>query len=140
MPPNTTTDYDYLNPTLVQSDIEDWRPDASGSKKSVNVDTWRSLTYPWPGAADFAQRAETQWYTYWMQNFPGRGSAIRHGTRWMTNWWAFVGDWDAANRSSLGLYGLTQASALGSGLRFPYDPPPKLTTPFETSPPRVRKH
>ncbi len=140
MPPNTTTDYDYLNPTLVSSDIEDWRPDASGSKKSVNVSTWGSLTYPWPGAADFEQRAETQWYVYWMQNFPGRSNQIRRGTNWMTNWWAFTGDWDAAIRSGLGLYGASQAAAMGSGGTFRFDSPSEaFSASPEKSPKRLHK-
>ena len=134
MPPNTTTNYDYLNQTSVSSDIEDWQPDGSGLKKSVNVNTWGSLTYPWPGAADFAQRVETQWYVYWMQNFPGRGNQIRHGANWMTNWWAFLGDWDAAIRSGLGLYGASQAAAAGSGNAFRYDASTeRFTTPFAMS-------
>lgn len=123
MPPNTTTNYDYLNPVSVPSDIEDWRPDASGSKKPVNVNTWGSLTYPWPGAPDFGQRVETQWYVYWMQNLPGRANEIRHGANWLTNWWAFVGDWDAAITSGLGLYGASQASAARPASQYPYDAP-----------------
>jgi hypothetical protein len=102
------------------SDIEDWRPDNAGQKKPVNVDTWGSLTYPWPGEGDFGQRVESQWYTYWFQNFPGRGNRIPHGASWMTNWWAFAGNWDAAITSGLGLYGPTQAAARGAGVAFPY--------------------
>jgi Bacterial Ig-like domain (group 2) len=105
MPPNTTTNYDYLNTTAVQSDIEDWRPDGSGTRKAVNVNTWGQLTYPWPGAAEFGQRVEAQWYAFWMQNMPGLDNGIPRGAGVMTNWWAFVGDWDAAIRARTGLSG-----------------------------------
>jgi len=124
MPPNTTGNYDYLNQSLVASDIEDWRPDGSGLKKLVNVDTWGKLTYPWPGETEFGQRVETQWYVYWFQNFPGRDNRIPHGSRWMTNWWAFVGDWDAAITSGLGLHASTQAAVQGSGISYLYAAPP----------------
>ena len=120
MPPNTTANYDYLNATLVPSDIEDWRPDNAGQRKAINVDTWGTLTYPWPGYADFDGRVETQWYTYWFQNFPGRGNRVPYGANWMTNWWAFVADWDAAINSGLGLFGPTQAAARGSGTPFAF--------------------
>jgi hypothetical protein len=115
MPPNTTVDYDYLNPTLVNSDIEDWTPNASGLTKPANMNTWGGLTYPWPGASDFPQRVESQWYTYWFQNFPGRGNQIRRGSDWLTNWWAFFGDWDAAITSGLRLSGSTPAATVGTG-------------------------
>lgn len=114
MPPNTTVGYDYLNTTPVSSDIQDWRPDNTGAKTQVNASTWGNLVYPWPGETNFAQRVESQWYTYWFQNFPGRGNQIRHGGNWMTNWWAFVADWDAALRSGLGLYGSSPAAQTGS--------------------------
>jgi hypothetical protein len=103
MPPNTIGNYDYLNATSVSSDIEDWRPDGTGAKKLVNVDTWGRLMYPWPGAAEFGQRVEAQWYVYWMQNMPGLGNTIPRGTGVMTNWWWFFGDWDAAVRAGPGL-------------------------------------
>lgn len=114
-PPNAASDYDYGDPRMVASDIEDWRPDNSGQKTQVNVDTWGKLVYPWPGEADFGQRVESQWYTYWFQNMPGRGNRITHGSNWMTNWWAFVADWDAAFTSGLGLYGGSPAASQGPG-------------------------
>lgn len=115
MPPNTIRDYDYLNSALISSDIEDWRPDNSGKRKLVNVDTWGMLRFPWPGEQDFSQRVESQWYIYWMQHFPGVGNRIPHGGRWMTNWWAFVADWDAALASGLGLHGPATAAIRGDG-------------------------
>ena len=123
-PPNARQDYDYLNPAPVASDIEDWRPDNTGQKTSVNMDTWGRITYRWPGESDFHQRVESQWYTYWFQNFPGRGNRIPHGTRWMTNWWAFVGDWDAAIKSGLGLHAGAPAANVGAGHSYSHRAPP----------------
>jgi hypothetical protein len=128
MPPNTTNNYDYLNPTLVPSDIEDWRPDGAGSKTSVNVNTWGNLVFPWPGGSGFSQRTESQWYIYWMQNHPGRGNRIPHGSSWMTNWWAFFGNWDAAISSGLGLYGSQPAATRGPG--GPSRGPRSMSAPF----------
>jgi hypothetical protein len=104
MPPNTTVHYDYENPTLVWSDIEDWIPDNSGTKTQVNVNTWGDIDYAWPGPADFDQRVESQWYTYWWQNMPGRDNAIVWAAYQATNWWAFTGDWDGSMAAGLGLY------------------------------------
>lgn len=122
MPPNTTQGYDYLNPTRVDSDIEDWRPDNTGAKKAVNVNTWGGMTYPWPDEPEFGQRVESQWYTYWFQSFPGRGNQIPHGSGWLTNWWAFVADWDAAVTSGLGLYASVPAAQNGTGRPYPFAP------------------
>ena len=100
MPPNTTTDYDYENPTVVQSDIADWKP-GGGQTSPVSANTWGSVPYAWPmsrapGESAVWQRVESQWYMYWMQSMPGRGNAIPFGSGTMTNWWWFTGDWDAA--------------------------------------------
>lgn len=100
MPPNTTADYDYENPAPVSSDIEDWTPAGTGAKKLVSQDTWGSLPYAWPGDPDPPQKTESQWYIYWMQNMPGYGNAIPHGTDGMTNWWDFTGDWDNSVRAA----------------------------------------
>lgn len=110
MPPNTTKHYDYTGTrTLVKSDIEDWTPDSSGTKKLVNVDTYGNLTYPWPdpNPAEIPQRVESQWYIYWMQSMPGYKNQIRYGNRSMTNWWVFTADWDAAISSEMGLVAQT---------------------------------
>jgi hypothetical protein len=120
MPPNTTVNYGYHETSVVQSDIEDWTPANTGQKTAVSRSTWYNLTYPWPGATSFGQREETQWYVYWFQNFPGRGNRIPRGSAWMTNWWAFVGDWDGAIRSGLGLYSGTPAANVGAGEVYPF--------------------
>lgn len=108
MGPNTNVNYDVLNTTLVASDIEDWRPDGAGQKTMVNVNTWASIPYNWPGASNFAQKAESQWYLYWMQNFPGQGNRIPYGDQFeMTNWWELVADWDKSIKNGVGLYRAT---------------------------------
>ena len=104
MPPNTTVDFDYENPTLVLSDIEDWRPDNSGAETQVNADTWGSIDYAWPGGSGFDERIESQWHLYWWQNMPGRANNIIDFPRVMNNWWAFTGDWDGSIAAGLGLY------------------------------------
>jgi len=116
MPPNTTVDYDYSNPTPVLSDIEDWRSDETGQRTAVSSATWTDILYPWPGPGAVGQRAESHWYAYWMQNFPGRGNQIPHSGQWMTNWWAFVGDWDGSIQSGLGLYSPQPAASSGGGV------------------------
>lgn len=102
-PPNAVNDYDYSNPTAVLSDIEDWRPDGTGSKKLVNAGTWGNRAFPWPGAQDFGQRVETQWYVHWFQSMPGLNNGIALGSGTMTNWWRFFADWDASIREGIGL-------------------------------------
>ena len=113
MPPNTVKDYDYLNSASVASDIEDWSPDNSGAKKNVSVSTWANHAHPWPGAQGFGQQTESQWYIYWFQSMPGRGNTIRHGAGWMTNWWAFTGDWHGAVNANLGLHAAAPAASRG---------------------------
>ena len=106
MPPNTTKHYDYTETmTLVESDIEDWTPDNSGIKKSVNVDTYGKLKYAWPDADldKIVQRVESQWYIYWMQNMPGYKNGIQYENKEMTNWWLFTADWDKAISAGVGL-------------------------------------
>lgn len=107
MPPNTTGDYDYWNTNLVASDIEDWRPDHSGATKLVNASTWGSIPYAWPYGLIPEDIIQHQWYLYWMQNMPGAGNSIPKGAGYMTDWWAFTGDWDRAFcrvSSDFGLY------------------------------------
>ncbi len=117
MPPNTIGNYDYHNTTLVPSDIEDWRPDNTGVKTTVNNATWSTLRFPWPGVQEFGQREESQFYLYWMQSYPGRGNQIQHPSGWMTNWWEFVGDWDGAAQRGLGLYAPTAAASVDAASR-----------------------
>ena len=105
-PPNAAADYDYLNLQSVLSDCEDWTPANTGQKTQVNSQTWGSLGYAWPEPTTAVeQQVESQFYMYWMQNFPGRGNSIAYGAYGIANWWVFMADWDNALRSGLSLYG-----------------------------------
>jgi hypothetical protein len=87
-PPNAVRDYDWNNPAHIWTDIEDWRPDG-GQRQRLNAARWRgdSLT----------------WFIYWMQNLPGHANGITYRGRPLTNWWRFIGDFDAAMRQGFGL-------------------------------------
>ena len=104
MPPNTTEHYNYWSTSPVLSDIEDWRPDGTGGQIPVSANTWGGLTYAWPEGVAPDDLTQAQWYIYWMQNMPGYGNGIPHGSDWMTNWWEFTAGWDAAISSGLGLH------------------------------------
>lgn len=103
MPPNTTVHYDYLNPTLVPSDVFDWRP-GGGAQTPVNLDSWGGLAFDWPGEPDFPQRVETQWYVLWMQSMPGHASDLPFGADVLRDWWEFTADWDGAILAGHGLH------------------------------------
>jgi hypothetical protein len=88
-PPNGVRDYDWRNPAYVWTDIEDWQPDRGGQPQRLNCDRWRgdSLT----------------WFVYWMQNLPGHANGLTYRGRPLTNWWTFMGDFDAAMARGLKL-------------------------------------
>ncbi len=130
MPPNTTTNYDYGNLTLVPSDIESWTPEGFGSRQLVNAATWRDQAYIWPEGTRPAELTQPHWYIYWMQNMPGRDNRIPYLDTTMTNWWAFTGAWDESIKSRLGLYGNPfslqnrfASSAINQGFRDPFKIP-----------------
>lgn len=102
-PPNTMVDYDYLNMTSVESDVEDWRP-TGGIKNAVNAATWGEIDYAWPYGVLPWQDVESNFYIYWMQNMPGPLNQVPHGNRRMENWWRHVYDWDASILESRGLH------------------------------------
>ncbi|MEM8970029.1 MAG: carboxypeptidase-like regulatory domain-containing protein, partial [Bacteroidota bacterium] len=109
MPPNTTEEYDYDNPTLVESDIEDWRPDNSGEKKLVNVDTWNDQSYNWPAGTgnitNWRERTETYWHIYKMQAFPGSEATIPYQDDYViSDWWNIFANWDEVNNAGKLLY------------------------------------
>jgi hypothetical protein len=81
-PPNAERDYDWANRTYVWTDIEDWKPDGTGEKQRLNCTRWNcdSMT----------------WFVYWMQNLPGADNDLTYQGRPLTNWWRFIGDFDAA--------------------------------------------
>ena len=88
-PPNGERDYDWANPRVVWTDIEDWRPEGTGERKQLSSRRWRgdSLT----------------WFVYWMQNLPGANSNLTYRGRPLTNWWMFIGDLDRAMEAGRGL-------------------------------------
>ncbi len=103
-PPNAATDYDYQNFEPFDSDIMDWKPDG-GQTTPFSAATYGNVPYKFPNnyLQSFSS-VEPNWYIFWRQSIPGSGNTIPYGTNRMTNWWHFVGDWDAANRAGLGLY------------------------------------
>ena len=88
-PPNGERDYDWANSTYVWTDIEDWTPEGTGQKQRMNCTRWNcdSLT----------------WFIYWMQNIPGANNGLAYRGRPLTNWWTFIGDFDKAMVTGLGL-------------------------------------
>lgn len=104
MPPNTPKDYDYQNKTPILSDIFDWTPNGSGRKVPVAANTWGDLSYAWPDKIVPEQKTEAQWYIFWRQNIPGLNNNIDDDGQTLTNWWQFVGDWDGAIVSNVGLH------------------------------------
>ena len=86
---NAKEDYDWGNLEYVLTDIEDWTPDGSGEKKSINCTRWNcdSLT----------------WFVYWMQNLPGADNGLTYRGHALTNWWTFIGDFDSAMAVGLDL-------------------------------------
>lgn len=132
-PPNGTADYDYWNTTFVDSDCEDWLPEG-GPTKPVNCNTWLNYPYVWPEGTQPAQhpRTEAHFYISWMQNMPGRDSAIPYeADKQITNWWNIVGDWDHAILTGMGLHapaaempGYTlNVGAIGQGTTVPRSGP-----------------
>jgi hypothetical protein len=88
-PPNGERDYDWANPKYVWTDIEDWTPDGIGPQKRMNCRRWNSDSLTW--------------FIYWMQNLPGLNNGLTYRERPLTNWWIFIGDFDAAMDAKLGL-------------------------------------
>jgi hypothetical protein len=101
-PPNAITDYDYYNYDSFDSDIMDWKPDG-GQTTPFSVATYGDVPYKFPNIY-LQDLTESNWYIFWRQSLPGYGNTIPYGTNRMTNWWQFIGDWDAAYRAGLGLY------------------------------------
>ena len=102
-PPNTSTDYDYDNKSLVESDIEDWKP-LGGSKKLINSDRWIGLQlskYPSLISTidDYNKDPQYKWLIFWMQSIPG----YNNGITGVNDWWDLFYNWDNAvkNKSKL---------------------------------------
>ncbi|MGE0487964.1 MAG: hypothetical protein AB7S38_01985 [Vulcanimicrobiota bacterium] len=90
-PPNGRHDYDWANQEYVQSDIEDWRPEGKGQMKRLNCDRWGGDSL--------------RWFIYWMQSMPGAENGLVFGGKPLTNWWVYIGDYDAAVHHRVGLVG-----------------------------------
>lgn len=102
-PPNTSKDYDYDNKSLVESDIEDWKP-LGGSKKLINSDRWIGLQLPkYPSLIstkdDYNKDPQYKWLIFWMQSIPG----YNNGISGVNDWWDLFYNWDNAvkNKSKL---------------------------------------
>lgn len=104
-PPNvmeyaSNHDYDWKNPAQVQSDCEDWKPDGSGEKKTIDCSTWNTYfrNPRWPDAYNTACPDDegSSFKIWWMQNIPGYGNNIPYKGQYLKNWWDFVGDFDNA--------------------------------------------
>jgi len=87
--PNSEHDYDWANPRIVETDIEDWQPDGIGKTRKINCDRW--------------QGNDLKWKIYWMQSIPGADNGLTFKGKRLTNWWLFKGDWDYAVKNRIGL-------------------------------------
>ena len=117
--PNSIGDYDYDNKDLVLSDIGDWKPDNSGVKKMVNIDTWkikRQLPISLPiitevnnwsdvtKTSDVGLDPQGGWLIYWFQAIPGYNNNIKYGNYTMANWWDLFYNWDDAIKNTNNLW------------------------------------
>jgi hypothetical protein len=90
-PPNAESDYDWANKRFVDSDIEDWRPEGFGKLKRINCDVWDG--------------DGLKWFVYWMRSIPGANNGLMYKGKRLTNWWVYMGDYDAAVGGKTGLVG-----------------------------------
>jgi len=92
-PPNGVVDYDWRNPTSVQTDCLDWNPQGTGDVTTVSCADW---TCDDDGGATYK--------VWWMMKFPGRENRLELD-RWsrLRNWWDVVGDFDGVVESGTGL-------------------------------------
>lgn len=92
-PPNTGTGYDYFNTRSSWTDCNDWKLDGSGTKTNISCDQW--------------QCNERKYHIWRWQNMPGRDNPLAG----YTNWWDFIGDFDAAwDRGEKIVYDVTPPS------------------------------
>jgi len=88
-PPNAEKDYDWANRQYVESDIEDWQPDGSGSRKKMNCERWNCNSL--------------DWFKLWMQSLPGLNNGLKYEGQQLNNWWLFIGNWDTAMSENMKL-------------------------------------
>ena len=87
--PNSERDYDWANPRVVETGIEDWQPEGIGPTHKIDCDRW--------------QGNDLKWKIYWMQNIPGADNGLTFRGKRLTNWWLFTGDWDCVRSNKVGL-------------------------------------
>jgi len=97
-PPNTSVDYDYNNKSLVESDIENWKPNG-GVKKLINSNRWLNIKYDFPKTFNFSdienqKDGHLKWLIFWMQSIPGINNGIQNGNSKISNWWDRFYNWD----------------------------------------------
>lgn len=113
-PPNTSTDYDYNNSTLIMSDIASWKP-SGGILKAINLNTWLDVAYPFDmktrdvkGISDYNSDPQTKWLLYWFQAIPGANNNIDYivggANKKISNWWYLFYNWDEAIKSGKTLW------------------------------------
>jgi hypothetical protein len=120
-PPNGESDYDYVNPKIVNSDIQNWIPEG-GQKSPVNVDTWTKIKYDIDMRVNrfgfymdnYHNDSHTKWLLYWFQSIPGQNNNIpyqRDGKTYMlNNWWDLFYNWDDAINNNLTLWNENEVS------------------------------
>jgi len=81
-PPNGTSDYDYANPSQVDSTADDWLnyPRLTGRTQGVTCETW--------GGPDY-QRNYLKW---WFTRLPHAGGTTPDGRQ--ADWWKYVFNYD----------------------------------------------
>jgi len=120
--PNSTSDYDYDNKTLIFSDIGDWNPNNDGVKKLVNNTDWQknrklpvnlptiSQSQYWSDltkGSDYGGDPQGGWLIYWFQSIPSNKSITynQSGTKYtIENWWDIFYNWDDAIKSKKKLF------------------------------------
>jgi hypothetical protein len=122
--PNSTSDYDYDNSTLISSDIGDWKPDNSGVKKMVNNTNWvgerKNMPYPtvpitknkhWNDLMKegVGKDGQSAWIVYWNQSIPSNipityTDTATKTTKTIENWWDIFYNWDNALTTKKNLY------------------------------------
>lgn len=127
-PPNTTIDYDYDNPALVDSDIRTWDPEG-GEFVKVNNSLWKGVDYDFNMVntfymngrqyqTNYTRDPHTKWLIYWWQSIPGKENGLSFRGDPLTNWWDVFYNWDDIVRASGGLVKNSSAgSRYGGGLK-----------------------
>ena len=83
-PPNGQDDYDYADPTPVESDCLDWQVQHGGATTKISCEDWGCGGDP-----------QLQYLVWWMQNLPGRHSGLLGASgQPFPNWWDAIADFD----------------------------------------------